>query len=314
VGAHRGTTLEPFLAVGWQVYGFEPVEANRRALAARFPDHPRLVVRPEAVSDVSGRRTLNLAVTPDGALADAHHSLEAVAQDAWHRAGPPVEVDAVSLDDLVHRGQLPPRVGFLKVDAEGHDLAVLRGAAGLEAEAVCVEFWRDAHPFGPSPSPLDEIVRVLEARGYGAPLVVAHHLDGAVELIASPLDAVPPDGWGNLVAFRRGARGLDEGVVEEVRRIAALRGQLVAKEGAIQRLSTEAAGLQAQLIAKEARIQDLSAAAADLQARLLARDAAVVPPPPAPGRRAMVVGRARRVAGAARRLLRAFPRPRKGAG
>jgi FkbM family methyltransferase len=314
VGAHRGTTLEPFLAAGWQVFGFEPVAANRRALAARFPDHPRLVLRPEAVSSASGRRTLHLAVTPEGAAADAHHSLEAVTRDAWHRAGALAEVDTVALDDLVHRGELPPQVGVLKIDAEGHDLAVLRGAAALDAEAVCVEFWCDAHPFGPSPAPLDELVRVLAARGYGAYLVIAHHLDGAVEVLHSTLDAVPADGWGNLVAFRRGVRAIDEGVVAELRRVAGLRGQLLAKEGAIQRLSTEAADLRAQLVAKEARIQDLSAAAAELQVRLLARDAAVAPPPPAPGRRAAVLGRARRLAGAARRLLRALPRPGRGAG
>jgi glycosyltransferase involved in cell wall biosynthesis len=37
VGAHHGTALAPFLHAGWKVHAFEPIEANRRQLAATFP-------------------------------------------------------------------------------------------------------------------------------------------------------------------------------------------------------------------------------------------------------------------------------------
>jgi FkbM family methyltransferase len=200
VGAHHGTSLAPFLRAGWRCFAFEPVEPNRARLRANFPDQPLLVVRPEAVSDAPGSRSLHLALNLDGTLHEYHHSLERFGEDAWHKKGPAVEVPVVSLDDLVARGELPERVGFLKVDTEGHDLGVLRGAARLGCEVVSVEFWNDGHAFGPSPSPAAEMARLLGERGYTSFITVSHHLD-QTKVFSSTLDGTRPDSWGNLIFF-----------------------------------------------------------------------------------------------------------------
>jgi len=245
VGAHQGTALAPFLRQDWRVVAFEPVEENRRKLAARFPGHPRLTVRAEAVSDRSGRRPLQLALHPDGRLHDYYHSLEQVGEDPWHRKGGTVEVPTVALDDLIARGELPSRVGFLKIDTEGHDLAVLRGAARLECDVVSVEFWNDGYPQGPSPSPARAMLDLLRERGLERFIAVTHFLD-QTEVFFSTLEGSRPEAMGNLVVFRRSHAGLYErilgdpdwrGALAQSRRMDRLNRELREKQAVIEELA-----------------------------------------------------------------------------
>src|SRR5262245_58772544 len=148
VGAHHGSTIEPFLTAGWRVHAFEPLEANREILRQRFVHTDRLTIHPEAVSDRSGTGLLQLALRLDGSVHEYYHSLESTRADRYHRKGASCVVPIVSLDDLADRGVLPTDIGFLKIDTEGHDLAVLRGAGRLHCAAVSVEFWGDRHPLG----------------------------------------------------------------------------------------------------------------------------------------------------------------------
>ncbi len=257
VGAHVGTTLAPFLEAGWQVFAFEPVEANREQLAARFLGARNLTVRPEAVSSRTAKLAFHLALNLDGSLHEYHHSLERIADDPWHRKGPVVEVQAVRLNDLASRGELPRRVGFLKVDTEGHDLAVLRGGTDLDCEVISVEFWNDGHALGKSPSPAPEMVRQLRQRGYESYVVVCHHDDATLALY-STLRGTRPDSWGNIVFFGRSSqdayRRLErhpewQAALAVTRTCDDLRAQLRAKEAVIQEL-VRAAEERRQLIAE----------------------------------------------------------------
>jgi FkbM family methyltransferase len=217
VGAHHGTALVPFLEAGWRVWAFEPIEANRERLQARAGNSDRLTVRPEAVSDRSGTARLQLALKLDGSLHDYYHSLERTRADRYHRKGASVDVPVVSLDDLVARGDLPPRVGFLKVDTEGHDLAVLRGASRLGCDVVGVEFWGDRHPLGRSPSPAPDMVRLMAARGHDSYLVLCHQ-GGETFVLGSGFDGVRPDAWGNLLFFHHSRQDLYRGLLAELGR------------------------------------------------------------------------------------------------
>jgi FkbM family methyltransferase len=201
VGAHHGTALRPFLSAGWHVHAFEPIAANRRRLAENFPAHPRLDVRPEVVSDSDGTATLHLALHPDGSPHEFYHSLERIGDDPWHRKGEDLVVAAVTLDRLARHGEIPARVGFLKIDTEGHDLAVLRGAARLDCEVIGVEFWCDGHALGRSPSPPGEMVRLLGERGYPHYLTVRHR-GGSTTVLRSTLNGVGGADWGNILFFR----------------------------------------------------------------------------------------------------------------
>jgi FkbM family methyltransferase len=216
VGAHHGSTLEPFLRAGWDVWAFEPFEASRARLLERLGASERLRLRPEAVSDHDGTATLRLALRPDGSPHDYYHSLERTRADRYHRKGGTLSVPLVSLDGLVERAELPARVGLLKVDTEGHDLAVLRGASRLECEAVVAEFWGERHPLGPSPSPAEQTVRLMAGRGYRDFLVLCHQ--GETTAVAdSTLDGVGPAAWGNLLFFHPSRADLHRLLLRELR-------------------------------------------------------------------------------------------------
>jgi FkbM family methyltransferase len=211
VGAHHGVTLTPFLEAGWQVFAFEPVAENRLEIQRRFGDHPRLKVRLEAVSDACGQKILHLALHPDGRLHDYHHSLEQLGNTEEFHYGASVTVPTVTLDSLVARGELPREVGLLKIDTEGHDLAVLRGAETLQAAVISVEFWCEGLYGGRCPSPVEEMMRLLRQRGYHHYAAIVHQ-GSSVHVQWSSLEGLSAEAWGNLVFFR------EESVALAVRR------------------------------------------------------------------------------------------------
>lgn len=219
VGAHHGTTLEPFVAAGFDVYAFEPLESNRRRLRKRLGEPPSLTVRGEAVSRASGTAELQLAVREDGSPHDHYHSLERIGSDEYHSKGETVVVPTVSLDDLVARGELPVSVGVLKIDTEGHDLAVLEGSASLSAEVVAVEYWMPAHPLGASPSPAERMVELMAERGYPQYVAIEHSSHGGeTRFHFGSLAEIDEAAWGNILFFRADREGLYEAVRNRCRR------------------------------------------------------------------------------------------------
>jgi hypothetical protein len=113
-----------------------------------------------------------------------------------------IPVQVRSLGSLALSGEIPGRVGLLKIDTEGFDLEVMRGIGELRASAVMVEFWDAEHEFGKSGrGRLDDLATEMKRRGYGWYLVI-YHLD-AKSLISyyhNRSDTVPGS-WGNAIFF-----------------------------------------------------------------------------------------------------------------
>jgi FkbM family methyltransferase len=250
VGAHHGTSLEPFLHAGWKVDAFEPIETNRWQLTANFGAAPGLVIRPEAVSNETGTAAFHLALNLDGTLHEYHHSLEQIQDDAWHKKGPTVTVPTVRLDDLVTRGEIPTQVGFLKIDTEGHDLAVLQGASQLTCDVVSVEFWGDHHALGKSPSPVADMIELLHTRGYDSYIALCHDGDATAALY-STLEGIRTDSWGNIFFFNNAKANLFREVSEHPHWLLVLA------------MSAECDRLRSQLRDKEATIHGLDLAATE---------------------------------------------------
>ncbi len=126
VGANKGSYL-PWLsrAVGpsGRVVAFEPQPALADYLsrACRAAGLANVVVEAVGASDASGTRTLRVPGT-GGSSPGA--SFERDAADP--RPASEIAVPVVSLDEYFRAE--PRRVGAIKVDVEGHELAVLRGA------------------------------------------------------------------------------------------------------------------------------------------------------------------------------------------
>lgn len=122
VGAHRGTILRHMLtlAPGGRHFAFEPLPAFAAGLRRRFPS---VEVHEVALDDHPGQAVFHHVVTNpsySGLRRRPYPDAEDVVQ--------PLTVRTARLDDLV-----PPDapVQFVKIDVEGSELSVLRGARRL---------------------------------------------------------------------------------------------------------------------------------------------------------------------------------------
>jgi FkbM family methyltransferase len=135
VGAHRGDWSAEAarqlarLGLRGEIHAFEPTPETHAELSRRLAGEPRVVARALALSDREGTLPLYVA----GALAGTN-SLED------QGLGPALDVQATSVDRFLSEQHIE-RVTFLKCDAEGHDLAVLRGGARSLA-AGRVDVWQ----------------------------------------------------------------------------------------------------------------------------------------------------------------------------
>src|SRR5256714_12220403 len=118
VGAHRGVYACYMLPHSAAVHAFEPLPLLQEQLHQYFGD--RIHLYPVALSDRDGQADLRL---PRGlsscATIDTHNPLDV----ADHR---PIETIAVPTRRLDSYGF--SNVGFIKIDVEGHEEHVLRGA------------------------------------------------------------------------------------------------------------------------------------------------------------------------------------------
>lgn len=111
-----------------KVLAFEPSPSLRRPLADRFADDGGVTLNHRALAETAGRATLHAAsLSAYSSLLTPHEHIH-VTGDA--------EVRTVALDDVV---QEPVRL--LKIDVQGYELPVLRGARGTlaQADAVLIE-------------------------------------------------------------------------------------------------------------------------------------------------------------------------------
>lgn len=120
VGANRGLYSYYLLRCSAQVIAFEPLPEMQTHLRARLGAKVRLFAA--ALSDVDGESTIRLPFgTPSWATIDPRNHLDM----AGDRNIETLKVPTRRLDSYGFNG-----VGFIKIDVEGHEEAVLRGASG----------------------------------------------------------------------------------------------------------------------------------------------------------------------------------------
>lgn len=130
VGANVGQSTASY--VRWfpdaQIYAFEPAPRPFEIVARAFAHHPRVHVLNLAMSDAVGTGTLFLQ-----GRNDAGSSLR---RDVVDGDRPSHAVALSTIDVFLDEHKLET-IQFLKIDTEGHDLDVLRGAASsLRAQRI----------------------------------------------------------------------------------------------------------------------------------------------------------------------------------
>ena len=199
VGAERGAFADEMVRAGSEVvHVIEPEPENAAFLRQRFSDHVGITVHEFAVSNADGQLELHMSVNPDGAQATFGHTVlkrPDTDEIAWQRSVP---VTARSLASLLDTGEIPARVGILKVDTEGHDFAVVSGMGDLEPDVVMVEHWTDLpHSLGPCPWSAEDMLSELRPRGFSHFAFIVHR----EEFVILQWDdgEVPRGHMGNLV-------------------------------------------------------------------------------------------------------------------
>jgi len=199
VGAHHGAALEAFALEGWSVLAFEPDPKNRAELERLWGRFPGLRIDPRALSDEEAQGvpwyTSELS-TGISSLAAFHES---------HAQSHRVEVTTLARALEDHGVE---RIDFLKIDAEGNDLFVLRGLPWKRIEpAVVVCEFEDTktEALGHSHGDLAELLveqgyRVLVSEWHPITAYGARH--SWRRLVPWPCELADAGAWGNLVAVR----------------------------------------------------------------------------------------------------------------
>lgn len=198
VGAHQGSALAPFHEMGWRIFAFEPDPSNRQKLAARFGAAPNVTIDPRAVGEMAATGVPFFTSEESTGISGLH-----AFRDTHVKTG---AVDVTTLSQII-AGQEIAHVDFLKIDVEGHDFSVLKGAPWekLRPDVIECEF-EDAKtlPIGHSYA---EIAAFLRARDYAVyisewhPIVRYGIRHQWRRVVPYPVD-IAADAWGNFLAFR----------------------------------------------------------------------------------------------------------------
>jgi FkbM family methyltransferase len=179
VGAEQGALASGMLDAGVDIlHAFEPHPRNVQALRERFNADDRVTIHEVAVSDGDGNGELHVSSRPDGAPLPFGHTLLSrpdTGEISWSGG---ITVALRSLGSLVASGAIPRRVGILKIDTEGHDLAVVEGMGALEADVVMVEHWNYLpNGLGACPWSTADMVDALQSRGFSHFAFIVHRGD-----------------------------------------------------------------------------------------------------------------------------------------
>lgn len=162
VGAKVGMYTYRILARSSDVVAFEPIPLFHDMLRAAFRGK-RARIEPVAVSDRRGTATLRLPYDQAGHRQFGRSSIEPANPLVHHQIArtEELEVETRTIDEYGFGS-----VGFIKIDVEGHELAVLEGASRTIAEHrpnLLVECNDDHHPRA-----VEQLAAWLHAHDYEA--------------------------------------------------------------------------------------------------------------------------------------------------
>lgn len=135
---------EKFTRDGYRVYGFDPDTEECNSLSRRYQSNSVSIV-PVALAECDGTRTLHVTqepacsslLRPDPKLTEVYPALRCARQVSS------IEIETTSLDAWARKSGVPC-IDFIKIDTQGSELEILKGATitlqGVRCLEVEVEF------------------------------------------------------------------------------------------------------------------------------------------------------------------------------
>ncbi len=208
IGAHIGDISEHLLNAGYEVYAFEPNPPVYDRLVQRLGQRKGFRGFPFAVGWEEGDRTLHLAEDRSGFNryndATLFSSLTAHQMPDDIAFVGSIQVPVRNLAALHHDQLVPADIGLAKIDAEGHDLEVIRGMGDCRYPVVVAEYWDRETPIaGPGLRyTLGDLVAEMRGRGYAWHIVMYQIWMGSQHGFYSNYSRPVPNSWGNVFFFR----------------------------------------------------------------------------------------------------------------
>ncbi len=199
VGVERGSFIELALASGSpRIIGFEPLPRHIHFLKKRFGNTHRVTIYPFAISNQVGIAQLHVATDIEGSELDFYHTLSDLGNSATViRDSKTLEVQTATLAHLAYKAIIPSEIHFLKIDTDGHDLAVLEGLEDLRPYIIMAEYW-DTLPetSGINPYTLKDLTTWAHTHNYSKMIVIRRH--GQIETIELDAPWTLEGDWGNV--------------------------------------------------------------------------------------------------------------------
>ena len=199
VGAHTGSSAAHFNRLGWTIHAFEPNPEIRAALTKRFAGRANVHVDGRALGETAA---------PDAVLYDSPESTGITTLEPFHPSHRPGAHVAVTTLANVVRELHVEHVDFLKIDVEGLDLGVLRGAPWDDVQPDVIECEFEDHKTAARGHTWRDIAEFLRARGYTVYVSEWHPIirygirhDWRRVIPFTDKLQIDADAWGNFVAF-----------------------------------------------------------------------------------------------------------------
>ncbi|MEL4898650.1 FkbM family methyltransferase [Crocosphaera sp. Alani8] len=179
VGANIGNVSEMLLRSGYEVYAFEPYVPTFAKLTSRLNNHQDFYPMDVAIGADDGEIDLYIATDTSGQNfyqeTSLYNTLSPHSMPPGLEFTDKVSVTVRSLKSLQEDGKIPQEIGLLKVDAEGYDLEVIRGATNTSIPVIVTEFWDKNHAFAKFDAfnSLKVLVQEMHLRKYYWYIVVA---------------------------------------------------------------------------------------------------------------------------------------------
>ena len=174
VGANTGQTAEELRAFGFagNIISYEPIRECHEELVAKSASDPNWTIAARcALGDKDG--TIELHVSEGSSLSSVSTPTQALEQAIPKvRASSQEKVSIHRLDGLVKNELKALGKVFLKIDAQGHDMAVLRGAEGILGKLAGVKIEMSLLPLYEGETLYLDILNYLHEKGFHPYLLV----------------------------------------------------------------------------------------------------------------------------------------------